>query len=87
MTVTLTNHGSSVATMVVVSLRDRFTGERILPTIYSDNYLWLLPGERREVTLSWLRSGRGVSPQVYVNGYNLPVQAPPGGGTSLAPVP
>ena len=37
-------------------------GERVLPTLYSDNYLWLLPGESRTVTLSWpaeaLPSGR-----------------------------
>jgi len=58
--------------MVRVSLRDG-KGDRVLPTLYGDNYLWLLPGESRTVTLSWpasaLRSGR---PVVRVEGYNVP---------------
>lgn len=28
-------------------------GERVLPTLYSDNHLWLLPWESRTVTVSW----------------------------------
>jgi hypothetical protein len=51
--VALRNEGHAVAAMVVLSLRDRRSGQRILPTYYSDNYLWLLPGETRDVTLSW----------------------------------
>jgi hypothetical protein len=73
LTVTLRNDGHAVAAMVVLSLRDRGTGQRILP-IYSDNYLWLLPGETRDITLSW-RDSRPFAPQVLVNGYNLPPQA------------
>ncbi len=57
--------------MVRVSLVDSATGERVLPTLYSDNYLWLLPGET--LTLSWpagaLRSGR---PKLRVEAYNAP---------------
>ena len=51
--------------MVVLSLRDRRSGQRILPTRYSENYLWLLPGETREITLSW-RPGQVIVPQVLV---------------------
>lgn len=51
-TVTVRNEGRTVAPMVRLSLRDRHTGDRVLPAIYSDNYLWLLPGEEREVTIS-----------------------------------
>jgi hypothetical protein len=76
LTVTLTNDGQAVAAMVVLSLRDRGTGQRILPTLYSENYLWLLPGETRDVTLSWRASLEHFAPQVLVNGYNLPRQAP-----------
>jgi hypothetical protein len=74
--VTLTNDGKAVAAMVVLSLRDRSSGQRILPTLYSENYLWLLPGETRDVTLSWRASLKHFAPQVLVNGYNLPRQAP-----------
>lgn len=49
------------------------TGARVLPTLYSDNYVWLLPDESRTVTLSWaadaLPSGR---PALRVEGYNVP---------------
>jgi Exo-beta-D-glucosaminidase Ig-fold domain/F5/8 type C domain len=76
LTVTLTNEGHAVAAMVVLSLRDRSSGQRILPTLYSENYLWLLPGETRDVTLSWSASLEHFAPQVLVNGYNLPRQAP-----------
>ncbi|MGH3422413.1 MAG: hypothetical protein ACRDOD_22805, partial [Streptosporangiaceae bacterium] len=74
LTVSLRNDGHAVAAMVVLSLRDRRSGQRVLPTRYSENYLWLLPGETRDVTLSW-RHGRPIVPQVLVNGYNLPRQA------------
>ncbi|WP_394835730.1 discoidin domain-containing protein [Pendulispora rubella] len=50
---TVRNQGKSVAAMVRLSLRDRRTGARILPTEYSDNYLWLLPDETRTISLSW----------------------------------
>jgi hypothetical protein len=72
--VTLTNEGDAVAAMVVLSLRDRFSGQRVLPASYTDNYLWLLPGETRNVTVSWRESLGPVQPWVLVNGYNLPQQ-------------
>jgi hypothetical protein len=74
LTVTLANRGGAVAAMVVLSLRDAASGQRILPAFYSDNYLWLLPGESKDITVSW-RSGRKVAaPAVLVSGYNVPPQ-------------
>ena len=73
LTVTLSNDGHAVAAMVVLSLRDRISGQRVLPARYSENYLWLLPGEARDVTVSW-RDSQPVVPLVLVNGYNLPRQ-------------
>jgi hypothetical protein len=75
LTVTVHNEGSAVAAMVVLSLRDRRSGQRILPARYSENYLWLLPGETRDVTLSWRETAQAVVPRVLVNGYNLPRHA------------
>jgi hypothetical protein len=73
LTATVHNRGSAVAAMVRLSLLDDRGGKRVLPTLYSDNYLWLLPGESRTVTLSWpaeaLPSGR---PALRVEGYNVP---------------
>ncbi|MFC8080183.1 discoidin domain-containing protein [Streptomyces sp. NPDC057307] len=71
MTVTVRNRGAAVASMLRLSLLDAKDGRRVLPTLYGDNYLWLLPGESRTVTLSWpakaLRSGR---PALRIEGYN-----------------
>ncbi|MBK3574474.1 discoidin domain-containing protein [Streptomyces sp. MBT65] len=68
---TVRNQGPAVAAMVRLSLKDGSTGDRVLPTLYSHNYLWLLPGEAQAVTLSWpsraLSSGRAV---LEVEAYN-----------------
>jgi hypothetical protein len=73
-TTTVGNRGATVAAMVRLSLRDG-AGERVLPTRYDDNYFWLLPGETRQVDLSWpadLPVHQGI--QVTVEAYNAPVQ-------------
>ncbi|MFF4253686.1 discoidin domain-containing protein [Streptomyces sp. NPDC001663] len=73
LTARLRNRGSSVAAMIRVSLLDAQTGHRVLPTLYSDNYLWLLPGESRLVTASWPTSAPGAArPRLHVEGYNVP---------------
>lgn len=67
-TVQVRNTGSTVAPMVVLSLR---TGaDRVLPTLYSDNYLWLLPGESRAIDIDCATSDlRGASPTVQVTAF------------------
>jgi F5/8 type C domain/Exo-beta-D-glucosaminidase Ig-fold domain/Glycosyl hydrolases family 2 len=70
LTATITNKGPVVAAMVRLSLLDEH-GARILPTQYGDNYLWLLPGESREVAVS--RPGGsafGGRPQLVAEAYN-----------------
>ncbi|MCX5355734.1 discoidin domain-containing protein [Streptomyces mirabilis] len=73
LTASVRNGGSAVAVMVRLSLLDDKTGRRVLPTLYSDNYLWLLPGESRQVRLSWpaaaLTAGR---PALRIEAYNGP---------------
>ncbi|WP_282087178.1 discoidin domain-containing protein [Streptomyces tendae] len=70
-TAVLRNSGSRVAAMVRLSLLDE-RGERVLPAEYGDNYVWLLPGESRTVTVSWpsfaLRPGH--RPVLRAQGYN-----------------
>jgi hypothetical protein len=71
LTTTIRNDGKTVASMLRLSLRDKRTDERVLPALYSDNYLWLLPGETRTVTVT---PGTGAPPattlRVLVDGYN-----------------
>ncbi|MDT0466893.1 discoidin domain-containing protein [Streptomyces sp. DSM 41699] len=73
LTARVRNRGAAVAAMVRVSLLDAENGQRVLPTLYSDNYLWLLPGESRDLALSWpadaLASGKA---EVRVEGHNVP---------------
>ncbi|WP_328580627.1 discoidin domain-containing protein [Streptomyces sp. NBC_00370] len=73
--ITLRNDGASVAALVRLGVRDAHGDTRVLPTRYSDNYLWLLPGESRTVTLSWparaLPSGR---PRFTAEALNLPLR-------------
>jgi hypothetical protein len=71
LTVTVRNDGEKIAPMVRLSLLDKHSGDRVLPTQYSDNYLWLLPGESRTVRLTWPDHALpSRAPKVVVTGYN-----------------
>jgi hypothetical protein len=55
----------------VKAVREK-TGDRILPVIYSDNYVALMPGERRAiVTELYNADARGERPRIAVEGYNV----------------
>jgi hypothetical protein len=53
-----------------VSLIDPQTKKRLLPVFYSDNYVSILPGEEKTVTIDY-SPGLIISPQVTVKGWNL----------------
>ncbi|WP_018545930.1 glycoside hydrolase family 2 protein [Streptomyces sp. LaPpAH-108] len=72
LTAEMTNRGTSVAAMVRLSLVDTRSGDRVLPAEYDDNYLWLLPGESRTVTVSWPGSAAVARPGLRAEGYNVP---------------
>ncbi|MFS8096876.1 discoidin domain-containing protein [Lentzea alba] len=67
-TAVVRNTGKTVAAMVRLSLRERNGTDRVLPTLYSDNYFWLLPGESRTVTINPQRSVR--TPRLLAEAYN-----------------
>ncbi|MEV7809300.1 discoidin domain-containing protein [Streptomyces flaveolus] len=74
LTAVIRNQGSAVAAMVRLSLLEDAHGRRVLPTLYSDNYLWLLPGESRTVRLSWpAGAGSARRPVLTAEAYNSPV--------------
>ena len=69
-TTTVRNQGRTVAALVRLAVRDQ-RGERVLPARYDDNYFWLLPGESREVRISWpARSGLARQVTVTAQAYN-----------------
>lgn len=72
LTTTLSNRSQTPALMVrLKAVRDR-SGDRILPAIYSDGYVALMPGEARRITTE-LRDAdtRGEKPRIVVEGFNV----------------
>lgn len=63
---TLRNKDKVPATFIRLNLKGA-DGEQILPVIYSDNYITLMPGEQKSVTISWkAEDARGQQPTVEV---------------------
>ena len=69
--ITLTNSGTVPAVMIRLNLKGD-DGEQILPVIYSDNYLHLMPGEVRAIDIDWkVEDARGRKPVVEITGTNV----------------
>ena len=69
--ITITNYGNVPAVMLRLNLKGD-DGEQILPVIYSDNYLHLMPGEARTIEIEWkAEDARGCKPIVEITGMNV----------------
>ena len=77
LTVSLHNPTKSVALMTHLQLRDATTRRRILPVFYGDNYVSLLPGEAKTLTLEATLPS-GAAPIVLIDGWNVTVVPAPG---------
>jgi len=72
LTTTLKNNTSTPALMVRLKVTGNRTGERILPVFFSDNFVSLMPGEEKVITMKLTdRDTRGEKPGVEISGYNL----------------
>jgi exo-1,4-beta-D-glucosaminidase len=70
--VTLENPSKSLAFFVRLKVDKGAKGEEILPVVWEDNYISLLPGEKREVTATYRASELGaMRPSVEVSGWNV----------------
>jgi len=70
--VTLENPSKGLAFFVRVKVNKGKAGDEILPVVWQDNYLSLLPGEKREVTATYRARELGAAqPAVEVNGWNV----------------
>ena len=70
--VTLENPSKNLAFFVRLKVDKGVKGEEILPVVWQDNYISLLPGEKREVTASYRASELGATkPAVEVSGWNV----------------
>jgi Exo-beta-D-glucosaminidase Ig-fold domain/Concanavalin A-like lectin/glucanases superfamily/Glycosyl hydrolases family 2/Glycosyl hydrolases family 2, sugar binding domain/Glycosyl hydrolases family 2, TIM barrel domain len=72
MNVRLDNRGKGAALEIKLTLLDASTGAPILPAYYSDNYISLLPGETREVSIGYRSTPGQGAPQVAIRGWNVP---------------
>ena len=68
--VALENTGTAVAVAAKLTLLRASDGERILPAYYSDNYLSLLPGEKRVVEISF-RDAQASAATIAIRGWNV----------------
>jgi hypothetical protein len=68
----LHNPSDRPALMVRVAPVRARSGDRILPALWSDNYVSLMPGERRSITVEVeARDARGEEPRIVVGGFNV----------------
>jgi len=68
----LHNVSDAPALMVKVKAVRENTGDRILPVLYSDNYIAVMPGERQIITTEVSDADtRGERPRIVVEGFNL----------------
>ena len=71
LTTELHNPASHPALMVKLKAVREKSGDRILPAIYSDNYIALMPGESRTIQTELERAdARGEDPRILVEGFN-----------------
>ena len=70
--VVLQNPSKNLAFFVRLKVDKGAKGEEILPVVWEDNYISLLPGEKREVTATYRASELGAAkPSVEVSGWNV----------------
>jgi exo-1,4-beta-D-glucosaminidase len=76
--VTVENSGSGLAFLVRLRLLKGQDGAEVLPVFFDDNYISLLPGEKREITVRVRKSDLGAAkPVLAVDGFNVaPMQLP-----------
>jgi exo-1,4-beta-D-glucosaminidase len=70
--VTVENPSKSLAFFVHLKVNKGANGEEILPVVWQDNYISLLPGEKRELSATYRTSALGTSKAaVEVTGWNV----------------
>ncbi len=68
--VTLKNSGDVPALMIKLTLKDAATGKRILPAYYGENYVSMLPGETRTISIEFPAGSAKAG--IGLRGWNLP---------------
>ena len=72
LTTELNNKSATPALMVRLKAVREKSGDRILPVLYSDNYIALLPGNRQTISTEILDADtRGENPKIVIDGFNV----------------
>lgn len=72
LTTTLENETDQPALMVKLKVVRSDSGDLIAPVLYSDNYVSLMPGDRKTIRLELNHADtRGERPRVVVSGFNV----------------
>jgi len=72
LTTELTNNAAHPALMVKVNVVRIKSRERILPVIFSDNFVSLMPGEKRTITMELEDADtQGEKPDIAIEGFNI----------------
>jgi exo-1,4-beta-D-glucosaminidase len=76
--ITVENTGSGLAFLVRLRVLKGKDGAEVLPVFFDDNYISLLPGEKREITVHVRKTDLGgAKPVLAVDGFNIePMQLP-----------
>jgi exo-1,4-beta-D-glucosaminidase len=70
--VTIENPGKTLAFFVRLKLQKGLKGDEVLPVIWEDNYISLLPGEKREISATYRATDLGAEkPEIKISGWNL----------------
>jgi exo-1,4-beta-D-glucosaminidase len=70
--VTLENPSKALAFLVHLAVRKGPGGEEVLPVLWEDNYVTLLPGETRELAATYAAKDLGAAaPAVTIDGWNV----------------
>ena len=84
-TVTVQNPTQTLAFQVHVGVRNAGKDEEVLPVLWQDNYLSLLPGESRTLTARYLPGTKlDAAATVVIDGWNVPALTVPVGGAAPA---
>ena len=84
MTVTAKNTSDKIALMAHLQLRRKKTGLRVLPVYYSDNYMSLVPGESKTITIEASAADlKGEDPYIALDGWNVVTTAKTTGSISF----
>ncbi len=76
--VDVANPGATPAVMIRLKVQRSQSAERVLPAVFDDNYLTLLPGEQKRVSVQFETSAlAGEEPRLLVEGWNItPAEIP-----------